>query len=219
MYDADKKLPLPSAYRAHWQPIDTYWDDYLYRGLDQMIGTMEGSSTEQTESRQDAHATDNLDARRDRADEPGTEGEVSTPLAVGKEQSSAQGEPDRDTADGSASEKPPSPPSKSNGTSSTPGSTLQSDHTLQEALSNELLRMASVLKRNSSEFADALERDRVLVEQASEHLGRNLDLMTRTRGQLGIFSKKARSMGWFTLGSILAVLVSWLMMFVVIRLT
>ena len=62
-------------------------------------------------------------------------------------------------------------------------------------------------------------RDRVRVEQAGTRLGQNLDLMTRTRGQLGVFSKKVRSMGWFTLGSIAAVLASWLVMFVVIRLT
>lgn len=98
-------------------------------------------------------------------------------------------------------------------------SALQSDRSMQDALSSELLRMASVLKKNSSAFTDALERDRVRVEQAGTRLGQNLDLMTRTRGQLGVFSKKVRSMGWFTLGSIAAVLASWLVMFVVIRLT
>ncbi len=96
---------------------------------------------------------------------------------------------------------------------------LQSDRATHEALSSELLRMASVLKSNSLAFADALERDRLLLEKAGTDLGQNLDLMTRTRGRLGIYSKKARSMGWFTLGAILVVVVSWMMMFVLIRLT
>ncbi|PWY97893.1 hypothetical protein BCV70DRAFT_202382 [Testicularia cyperi] len=109
-------------------------------------------------------------------------------------------------------------------TSTSPGAEtsdtiLQGDRSTQEALSNELLRMASVLKSNSLAFADALERDRLLLEKAGDHLGSNLDLMTRTRGKLGIYSKKARSMGWFTLTSILVVMLSWMLMFLVIRLT
>lgn len=96
---------------------------------------------------------------------------------------------------------------------------LQSDRSLQDALASELLRMAGVLKANTAAFSESLERDRVLVEEASGRLDQNLGLMTRTRGQLGVFSKKARSMGWFTIGSIVCVVVCWMLMFVVIRLT
>ncbi|CBQ71305.1 conserved hypothetical protein [Sporisorium reilianum SRZ2] len=96
---------------------------------------------------------------------------------------------------------------------------LQSDRATHEALSSELLRMASVLKSNSLAFADSLERDRLLLEKAGTDLGQNLDLMTRTRGRLGVYSKKARSMGWFTLSAILVVIVSWMLMFLLIRLT
>lgn len=95
----------------------------------------------------------------------------------------------------------------------------QIDGQVRDALSSELLRMAGVLKRNTAAFGDALERDRVLVEQAGTRLDQNLSLMTRTRGQLGVFSKKARSMGWFTLTSMAMVFVSWVMMYIVIRLT
>lgn len=108
------------------------------------------------------------------------------------------------------------------GTAGAPGASetiLQSDRATHEALSSELLRMASVLKTNSLAFADALERDRVLLEKAGTDLGQNLDLMTRTRGRLGVYSKKARSMGWFTLSAILVVMVSWMLMFLLIRLT
>ncbi|SPO30427.1 uncharacterized protein UTRI_06357 [Ustilago trichophora] len=96
---------------------------------------------------------------------------------------------------------------------------LQSDRATHEALSSELLRMASILKSNSLAFADSLERDRLLLEKAGTDLGQNLDLMTRTRGRLGVYSKKARSMGWFTLSAIAIVIVSWMLMFLLIRLT
>lgn len=193
-------LPGPSACYTTWHPIDTYWDDYLYRGLDHTIGTMAKSSSEWIESRNGSR-WDGMGEREEHERESAKEAAESAGAA------------------------PPPAPTESSGTQSeaskraSQSTALQSDHTLHEALSNELLRMASVLKHNSIAFADALERDRVLVEQAGERLGQNLDLLTRTRGQLGIFSKKARNMGWFTLSSIIAVLVSWLVMFVVIRLT
>lgn len=117
-------------------------------------------------------------------------------------------------------EKPaPSAPSTAPTTTSASETILQSDRATHEALSSELLRMASVLKSNSVAFADSLERDRLLLEKAGTDLGQNLDLMTRTRGRLGVYSKKARSMGWFTLSAILVVVVSWMIMFLLIRLT
>lgn len=96
---------------------------------------------------------------------------------------------------------------------------LQSDRSLQDSLSGELLRMAGTLKANSLRFADALERDRKIVEEAGSKLEVNLTLMTRTRGKLGEYSKKARGMGWLTLGSVAVVCISWVIMFVVIKLT
>lgn len=96
---------------------------------------------------------------------------------------------------------------------------LQSERSIQDSLSGELLRMAGILKTNSIKFADALERDRKVLEEADEKLQGNLTLMTRTRGRLGEYSRKARGMGWVTLGSVVAVCISWMLMFVVIRLT
>lgn len=119
--------------------------------------------------------------------------------------------------------KPTYPPPTS--TAAAPGraggdtTILQSDRATHEALSSELLRMASILKSNSLAFADSLERDRLLLEKAGTDLTQNLDLMTRTRGRLGVYSKKARSMGWFTLSAILVVVISWMLMFLLIRLT
>ncbi|KDN53393.1 hypothetical protein K437DRAFT_271623 [Tilletiaria anomala UBC 951] len=113
------------------------------------------------------------------------------------------------------------PPRTERGDSSDPATStlLQSSRAVQESLSGELLRMASILKKNSFAFADALERDRKLVETAGEQLAQNLGLMTRARGRLGEYSKTARGMGWMTLGCLLTVLVSWIWVFVLIKLT
>ncbi|WFD20515.1 hypothetical protein MCAP1_002761 [Malassezia caprae] len=134
---------------------------------------------------------------------------TQTPLAEPEAPALRQRRPPPDEAP--PDEAPPAPDARP--------TALSSDRSLQEALSAELLRMAGALRQNSAAFADALERDRLLVEQAGAGLEQNLDLMTRTRGQLGAFTRKARRMGWFTLGSIASVVVCWMVLFVVIRLT
>lgn len=169
---------------------DAYWDDYLYAGL--------------------------VPPATARASPPATlERRVAAPPAAAA--SASRSEPDGSML---RQRRPPSdeaPPSRA--AESTRPTTLTNDRTLQEALSSELLRMAGVLKQNSAALAEALERDRQLVEQAGTGLEQNLDLMTRTRGQLGAFTRKARRMGWFTLGSIVSVVVCWVVLFIVIRLT
>ncbi|CAO1620641.1 unnamed protein product [Sympodiomycopsis kandeliae] len=94
-----------------------------------------------------------------------------------------------------------------------------SDRATHENLSGELLRMASILKNQSISFSEALERDRILLSSTDEHLAQNLDLMTRTRGRLGDYAAKARGMGWLTLGTIVVVILTWVVMFVIIKLT
>lgn len=112
-----------------------------------------------------------------------------------------------------------SPPPNADANANAGDTILQSDRATHEALSSELLRMASVLRSNSLAFADSLERDRLLLEKSGSDLTHNLDLMTRTRGRLGLYSKQARSMGCFTLSTILIVILSWMLMFLLIRLT
>ncbi|PWN21912.1 hypothetical protein BCV69DRAFT_159792 [Microstroma glucosiphilum] len=96
---------------------------------------------------------------------------------------------------------------------------VSGDRSTQEALSSELLRMASILKNQTISFSSALERDRKLLESTDQQLSQNLDLMTRTRGRLGEYAHKARGMGWLTLGTVVMVVITWMLMFVVIKLT
>ncbi|CAD6911627.1 unnamed protein product [Tilletia controversa] len=103
--------------------------------------------------------------------------------------------------------------------SATPAPALAQDQPLHDALSSELLRLSTVLKSNAVAFGATLERDRLLLAKSSDLLGANLDFMTRTRGRLGEYSRRARGMGWFTLGSIAIVMVSWVLCFILIRLT
>ncbi|KAK0525103.1 hypothetical protein OC834_005290 [Tilletia horrida] len=111
---------------------------------------------------------------------------------------------------------PPPPPSLN---TATPAPPQAPDQPLHDALSSELLRLSTVLKSNALAFGAALERDRLLLAKSSDHLGANLDFMTRTRGRLGEYSRRARGMGWFTFGSIAIVMASWVLCFIIIRLT
>ncbi|KAE8221668.1 hypothetical protein CF319_g5007 [Tilletia indica] len=103
--------------------------------------------------------------------------------------------------------------------SATPAPPLAQDQPLHDALSSELLRLSTVLKSNAVAFGATLERDRLLLAKSSDQLGANLDFMTRTRGRLGEYSRRAKGMGWFTLGSIGIVMASWVLCFILIRLT
>ena len=223
----------------HASPADEYWNDYLYEGLDLLSPTGVDPAT----------AHDDSDDQRPLESDQGSDEMSTARLSQSPSEISATGTANQAPQQGSTAlpSKPElrqrhksaneGALSSSSSSSSSAGDRLsyesvrpndskesrapmlQSDRSLQDALSSELLRMAGVLKANTVAFSESLERDRVLVESATGRLDQNLSLMTRTRGQLGVFSKKARSMGWFTLGSIASVIVCWVLMFIVIRVT
>lgn len=175
--------------------MDAYWDDYLYHSLGRPAATDQPAASHAPLAAESVAAVSEVGAEQDA--DAALQAEYGTRA------------PASDTGDAA---RPASPVR-----SASP--VLQTDSQIHDALSSELLRMAGVLKRNTAAFGDALERDRQLVEQAGTRLDHNLSLMTRTRGQLGVVSKKARSMGWFTLLSMAMVFVSWVGMYIVIRLT
>ncbi|KAI3618542.1 hypothetical protein CBS9595_002905 [Malassezia furfur] len=189
-------MPAPKPW------IDAYWDDYLYAGLGAAPRGASGAEADAEDAAPapagGAGAEDAADAGADAGADAASDAALLDEYGAGSPASASASAGVEDAA-------------------GAPAHVHESD--VRDALSSELLRMAGVLKRNTMAFGDALERDRVLVEQAGTRLDQNLSLMTRTRGQLGAVSKKARSMGWFTLTSMAMVFVSWAMMYIVIKLT
>lgn len=88
-----------------------------------------------------------------------------------------------------------------------------------EELSAQLAQMATQLKRNAIHFSDTLVRDQAVVEEANLKMESNYDSMLKERTRLRDHSGKSRGTTWLTLFSIIAVFVSFLIMFFIIRLT
>ena len=90
---------------------------------------------------------------------------------------------------------------------------------VQEELSAQLAQMATQLKRNAIHFSDTLAKDQVVVEEAQLKLESNYDSTHREWTRLRDHSGKSRNTTWLTLFSIVAVFVSFFVMFFIIRLT
>ncbi|VDB92050.1 unnamed protein product [Peniophora sp. CBMAI 1063] len=96
---------------------------------------------------------------------------------------------------------------------------LQSSAVVQEELTSELARMAAQLKANATYFSGALERDKIALEGAEEKIGSNLDVMTKERVRLRDHRGKSMGTTCLTITSIVVVLVSFVVMFFIIRFT
>ena len=90
---------------------------------------------------------------------------------------------------------------------------------VHEELSAQLAQMATQLKRNAIHFSDTLAKDQTVVEEANLKMESNYDSMLRERTRLRDHSGKSRGTTWLTLFSIIAVFVSFFIMFFIIRLT
>lgn len=96
---------------------------------------------------------------------------------------------------------------------------LQNSAAVQEELTSELARMAAQLKANATYFSGALERDKIALEGAEEKIGSNLDVMTKERVRLRDHRGKSMGTTCLTVTSIVVVLVSFVIMFFIIRFT
>ncbi|KAI0829779.1 hypothetical protein BC628DRAFT_1067563 [Trametes gibbosa] len=96
---------------------------------------------------------------------------------------------------------------------------LQNSAALHDELSAQLAQMATQLKRNAVHFADALEKDKAVVEDAQEKLERNHDVMSKERVRLRDHHSKSWGTTWITLLSIVVALIGFILTFFVIRLT
>jgi hypothetical protein len=79
--------------------------------------------------------------------------------------------------------------------------------------------MATLLRKNAEHFSSTLDADRHLVEAADEKLERNFDVLQSTRVRLRDRGGKARSTTWLTLFALVSVLVAFVGMVLVIRVT
>ncbi|KAJ8583324.1 hypothetical protein M405DRAFT_799431 [Rhizopogon salebrosus TDB-379] len=96
---------------------------------------------------------------------------------------------------------------------------LQNSRALQEELSEQLALMATQLRRNATHFADSLVKDKSVVETMQEKLEGNFDFMKKERVRLRDFRGKSGGTTCLVIMSILVVLVAFMLMVMVIRVT
>jgi SNARE protein 1 len=96
---------------------------------------------------------------------------------------------------------------------------LQNSRALQEELSEQLALMATQLRRNATHFADSLVKDKSVVEAMQEKLEGNFDFMKKERVRLRDFRGKSGGTTCLVIMSILVVLVAFMLMVMVIRVT
>ena len=99
-----------------------------------------------------------------------------------------------------------------------PSSSVMSHHRAeQDAITDELLQMSSLLKQNSVTFSDMLLEDRKAMETAEQKLDTNHDGMVKQRVRLKDYTKKAGVSTWFVIIAVSGVAAAWFMMFGIMR--
>ncbi|KAG1812231.1 uncharacterized protein BJ212DRAFT_1372351 [Suillus subaureus] len=88
-----------------------------------------------------------------------------------------------------------------------------------EELSEQLALMATQLRRNATHFSESLVKDKSVVEAMQEKLEGNFDFMKKERIRLRDFRGKSGSTTCLVIMSILVVLVAFMLMVLVIRVT
>ncbi|CAE7228563.1 unnamed protein product [Rhizoctonia solani] len=89
----------------------------------------------------------------------------------------------------------------------------------QEDLSEQLAQMAAQLKRNAQTFAAQLHEDNALVQLAHDQLEGVHTRVKTERSTLRAFSGKSGYTTCMTIGIIIVVIISWVMMFLMIKVT
>ncbi|KAH7888945.1 hypothetical protein F5I97DRAFT_1856850 [Phlebopus sp. FC_14] len=110
-----------------------------------------------------------------------------------------------------------SPPSSSN-INATP-TILQNSRALHEELSEQLALMATQLRRNATHFSESLEKDKSVVETMQEKLEGNFEFMKKERIRLRDFRGKSGGTTCLVIMSIIVVLIAFIVMVFVIRVT
>lgn len=111
------------------------------------------------------------------------------------------------------------PPEELHGSTSSSHRVPLSTAAVHEELSAQLAQMASQLKRNAIHFSDTLARDQAVVEETTFKLESNFDSLHKERTRLRDHTGRGRKTTWLTIFSVLAVFVSFFVMFFIIRFT
>lgn len=96
---------------------------------------------------------------------------------------------------------------------------LQNSRALQEELSEQLALMATQLRRNATHFSASLEKDKSVVDAMQEKVEGNFDFMKRERIRLRDFRGKSGGTTCLVMMSVLVVLIAFIFMVFIIRLT
>ncbi|ORY05774.1 hypothetical protein K493DRAFT_333417 [Basidiobolus meristosporus CBS 931.73] len=94
---------------------------------------------------------------------------------------------------------------------------LEHHRATQEELTNDLVRMAEILKNNSMSFGDILKRDEKVLDEAHNALTGNLDRLKKESGRLTQFTKRSSKTTWITWGVVALVCLTFIFMFLFIR--
>ncbi|CAH7689398.1 hypothetical protein PPACK8108_LOCUS24471 [Phakopsora pachyrhizi] len=97
--------------------------------------------------------------------------------------------------------------------------TLNQNSSIQDQLTDELSQMASQLKKNVHHFNKLLVEDQAIIQSNQTKLENNSTLMKTQGGKLSEISIRGRKTTWLTILAVLAVVLAWIMMFIIIRLT
>jgi len=90
---------------------------------------------------------------------------------------------------------------------------------VQTELTDQLSMLSHQLKLNALHFSDRLAADSSVVKEAEEKLEGNLDKMKKERVRLKDYSGRASGTTWLVLLTVAVVILAWMLMFFIIRLT
>jgi hypothetical protein len=96
---------------------------------------------------------------------------------------------------------------------------LQNSRALQEDLSEQLALMATQLRRNATHFSQSLEKDKSVVEAMQEKVEGNFEFMKQARIRLRDFRGKSGGTTCLVIMSVIVVLIAFMLMVFLIRLT
>jgi Membrane fusion protein Use1 len=114
---------------------------------------------------------------------------------------------------------PRAPLSSTTGDATPTQALLQHRTVLQEELSAQLAQMAGQLRRNAEHFSSALAADQAVLRNAEEKIGANFDVMKQERVRLRDHRSKSLGTTCLTITSVLVVLIAFVIVFFILRLT